>query len=298
MLPRVTRAYDHFGFKVNIGGPFNFSFLTDKYNGRLSMAGSTMSASDFALFETLSRLSLPINGWLIAGNTFGLSAFMLAELFPSALIDIIDCRPESDEKRKGCEITRQIAAEFFPNVSLTACSAPADFGRAMRLDKYSAVLIEVVRKDEELILDFESILPRLADDAIVIFHDVGLFMLYGGWRRCRSLAQEDRFIPFELPFTNAGSAVLVRGFPEAQSLLSLIGRGLQAAGNRRYPDGRPYSPRRPAWFHRTVYEHELKLRLALRNAWPAGYHALINIVRWIRRHRSRPTGEQAVTHSS
>jgi len=222
MLPRLMHAYEKHGYEINVGGPFFSSYPTDKSTGRPLDLGGSVTVSDIGLFSALSRLSLDMNGWFIVGNAFGFSTFVLAELFPSALIDVIDAEIVGIDNVTGSEVTREIAAEFFPNVSLTVGFSPEDLHKAMRLEKYSGVFIDGLHTDEQMALDFEGIMPCLADESIVIFHDVGLCSMYAGWERCRVTGAERSFTPYELPYSSTGSTALVRGFPAAQSLFSLL----------------------------------------------------------------------------
>lgn len=281
MLPRLLSAYEKHGYAINIGGAFSVSYPVEKSTGRPLVLGGAVTVSDIGLFSALSRLPIIINGWFIVGNAFGLSTFILAELFPSSLIDAIDAEVVGRDNITGSEITRKIAAEFFPNVSLTTGFSPADLDKAMRLEKYSGVFIDGLHTNEQIVLDFEGVMPRLADESMVIFHDVGLCRMYTGWAKCRDVGAACGFTAYEFPYTGTGSAILVRGFPAAQSLFNLSSGDLRT-GNRHYFEGRSYSPHRPMWCHRTIYEHELKIRSQIRKAFPDAYSSLVNIVRQLR----------------
>jgi predicted O-methyltransferase YrrM len=89
MLPKVIQAYAEQGYRIDLGDP---SYLCSRLRSAGNAAcetGGGMSLTDALLFTALARVMNPAAIFII-GNAFGLSTFVIADLFPQATIDVID----------------------------------------------------------------------------------------------------------------------------------------------------------------------------------------------------------------
>ena len=220
MFPRIIKAYADHGYRIDLGNPSRlFASLIDASDGRRMSTGGGLSMADAMLFTGLSRIITP-DAIFVIGNAFGFSTFVLAELFPNALIDVIDAESEGADNLRGSELTRKISAEHYPNVKLTAGYSPQDIPRAVRSPQYQMVFVDGLHTDAQMLLDFHGVLPILARDCVVVFHDVALFSMYAAWADIRREAEVEGFEAFELPWTPFGLTAIVRAMPSAQGYLS------------------------------------------------------------------------------
>lgn len=180
MFLNIIRAYSRHGYTLDLGNPSALFSKLHKDGDYLSTGGG-LPVTDMAMFSTIARAKPDLPSWFIIGNAFGLSTCLLADLFPNAIIDVIDAEIEGLNNKTGSALTRAIAAESFPNVKLTTGFSPKDLSKATRLDTYSAAFIDGLHTNEQMLADFKGILPLLSPASIVVFHDVGFFRMDSAW---------------------------------------------------------------------------------------------------------------------
>jgi hypothetical protein len=223
VFPRIVKAYAEQGYRVDLGNPSRLgTILLDASDGRRISTGGGLTVPDVMLFAGLSRVISP-EAIFVIGNAFGYSTFVLAELFPEALIDVIDAEADGPDNRLGSDLTRRISAEHYPNVNLTVGYSPRDIPRSVRARRYELVFVDGLHTNAQMVQDFHGIRPILSSDCIVVFHDVASAHMQTGWAEVRNTAEADGFEGFELAWTSVGVAVIVRGAPAAHEYLSLIG---------------------------------------------------------------------------
>jgi len=153
VLPGVLEAYEECGYRVDLGGPSRlYATLVDRRTGRSLRCSGGISPSDGLLFAALARAYQPQTVFVI-GTSFGLSAFVLAELFPRAVIDVIDAECEGVDNVEGSKITREIARRRYGNVRLTTGYSPQDISKAGRCDKYQFVFIDGLHTNAQMTKD-------------------------------------------------------------------------------------------------------------------------------------------------
>lgn len=264
MLPKVISAYDAHGYGVDMGNPSTlFSCVVEQQTGRRLSTGGGISVSDAFLFTSLARIFDP-SSIFVVGNAFGLSTFVLAETFPSALIDVIDAEIEGGDNAQGSALTRQIARTHFPKVQLTTGFSPEDVPKACRAAHYQMAFIDGLHTDEQMVKDFLGIRPYLSDECLVIFHDVASHNMLSGWNNILQQASPEGFRGFEVSWTSFGVCVLVRGLPAVNDYFTQSTGSFSGA---RYHLGIKHSPQRPKFYNRTLFELELALKRRL--GWKA-----------------------------
>jgi hypothetical protein len=212
MLPRVLNAYKKLGYTVDMGSPERlYSTIINDKNRRTVNCSGGFTVSDAFLFSAISGLIKPEN-ILVIGNSFGLSTFVLAELFPTATVDAIDAELENVEPRLGSEITREIARSDFPNVRLVIGFSPQDLPKVAAGKKYQFVFVDAMHTNEAVLGDYYGILDMLSDNCIVYFHDVANCNMLESWSKIKIHATSFGFDAFEFGFTQMGCTALVRGF--------------------------------------------------------------------------------------
>jgi hypothetical protein len=263
MFPKVVEGYLSQKYKVRLGNPSDLcSTLVHQDSLEKLKCGGDISVSDALLFSAISQIHTP-RGIFIIGNAFGLSACVLADLFPKSLIDVIDAECEGDENILGSDITRQISQTYFPNICLTIGFSPYDIPQSCRLDKYQMVFIDGQHTDEQMKKDFEGIEPFLDEDRIVIFHDVALFHMMNAWKKNLKKANSDGYKGYGLGFTQFGVCALVRGLPKVQAYLDVVAYDFE---NYYYRVGDPpLTLKRPRLWNKTLYQIEMAIRWRLRN---------------------------------
>jgi predicted O-methyltransferase YrrM len=223
MFPKVIAAYSANGFHVDLGNPHQlWAHLIRKDTGEGMRTGGGMSVSDALLFAALSKTFAPRNVFII-GNAFGLSTFVLADLFPAASIDVIDAEVEGADNSNGSTLTRKIADEWFPNVNLFTGFSPQDLQRAARSKSYQLVFIDGLHTNEQMYSDFIGMRPLFDSNCLVVFHDVAIFQMMDAWNKVKNIAKPDGFASYELAFTQFGLCAISRGLPETQAYLGHVG---------------------------------------------------------------------------
>ncbi|CAL1141606.1 unnamed protein product [Cladocopium goreaui] len=136
--------------------------------------GAGMTNADVEIFEKLRYLpSLPVHRIFEIGNAFGYSTTILAKLWPTAVLDVIDAEVEGNCPRVGSTLSRKILQKIQANVNLHIGFSPQDVPAAMREPRrYELVFIDGLHTLEQLILDFEAVRPYLAERCVVVLHDV------------------------------------------------------------------------------------------------------------------------------
>jgi hypothetical protein len=221
MLPKVLHAYKKQGFTVDLGSPDKlYSTIVDDKNRRTINCSGGFTVSDAFLFLAISRLIKPEN-ILVIGNSFGLSTFVLADLFPGATIDALDAELENVEPQLGSEITRKIATTDFQNVSLTVGFSPDDLGKVANGKLYNFIFVDAMHTNEAVLKDYHGILPMIAGDCFVYFHDVANCDMFESWDLIKKHARGSGFRAYEFGFTQMGCTALVKGYPELAGYFSL-----------------------------------------------------------------------------
>lgn len=223
MLPKVLDAYHKAGFTVDMGSPERlYSTLFDLKHRRTVNCSGGFTVSDAFLFSAIARMVQPSN-ILVIGNSFGLSTFVLAELFPGAVIDAIDAEVENVEPGSGSEVTRRIAASDFPNVTLTIGFSPNDLPRVANGKKYQFIFVDAMHTNEAVLADYRGITELLAGDCIVYFHDVANCNMHSAWETIRRDGTARGLRAFEFGFTQMGCTALVNGYEEVARYFSRAG---------------------------------------------------------------------------
>lgn len=126
MLSSVIERYRRLGYRLDLGSPRMLCGSVEDISSekKLSLGGG-ISVSDILLFASLSHVFEP-NSIFIVGNSFGLSAAVLAELFPRSLIDVIDAECEGSDNRVGSDLTRAMINNRYRRVQLTIGYSPED----------------------------------------------------------------------------------------------------------------------------------------------------------------------------
>lgn len=248
MTSKVLKAYAKNGFGIDLGSPARqFSVLVDLKRQRTASCGGGVPVTDAFMFLSLARLYSPRNIFVI-GNSFGLSTFILSDAFPSAQIDVIDAEIEGLDVELGSGLTRKIIASDFPNVKLTVGFSPADTPSAMRAKEYDFVFIDGLHTNEQMLLDFNGILPYCSKDCVVYFHDVGCCNMLEAWEKVKKTAVDNNFRQFELGFTQMGCTAIVRGLPEVCTFLNLAANPLNGPYRIGHADNSETAVAKRPWF--------------------------------------------------
>ena len=225
MLPNVITAYKKQGYTVDFGSPARlYSTVIDNRNNRTVNCSGGFTVSDAFLFQNIARL-ITADNVLVIGNSFGLSTFVLADLFPGARIDAIDAELENVEPQLGSEITRRIAADRFPNVHLTIGFSPQDLPKAAEGRRYNFIFVDAMHTSEAVLLDYKGIGEMVASDCIIYFHDMANCNMLDAWSVIRKDGTAKGYRDFEFGFTQMGCTALVKGYPDLTAYLENISNG-------------------------------------------------------------------------
>jgi len=255
MFPKVVKAYLEQGYRLDMGNPSRlYARLIDANTNLPVSTGGGCSPSDALLFTAISRTISP-KAIFIIGNAFGLSTFILADIFPESQIDVIDAEIEGADNSLGSSLTRRIAATHYPNVHLTTGYSPQDLGQATRSTKYQFAFVDGLHTDAQMIADFDGLRPILDDSAVVIFHDVALCWMTAAWQHVERVAKSEGYATHQLGFTQFGLCAIVREMPELADYFATIASDF---GRNRYHLGVPLlpPPNRPKIWTKSAYQIE------------------------------------------
>jgi len=255
MTPNVLKAYRDAGFKIDMGSPANlFSRLLDIKEKRSTSCSGGCTVTDVFTFTMFSKFS-NIDNIFIIGNSFGLSTFVLADLFPTATVDVIDAELEGLDVKLGSDLTKQLASETFKNVKLTVGFSPQNLKSAMRSEKYNFFFVDGLHTNEQILLDYEGILPFCDDNCIIYFHDVVSCNMLESWKKIKLNAGKKGFSDFTLGYTQMGCTVLVRGFDDVKEYLNLASNDFNGPYRIGFKDEKfEYNANRP-WFWDLSFGH-------------------------------------------
>ena len=216
--------------------------------------GYSIEPGDVELFVALSTLAAPPRIFVV-GNAWGYSTLVLACVFPSSSVDVIDAANEGADNIKGVELTRAVAESEGLDVRLHVGFSPQHTEAAMRFPApatYGLVFLDGLHTNEQTIADFEGVRHRLdegAGDFLVVFHDVGAAVLRAAIDHCLCLDPERyRFFTYRgsAHATNLGTGVLyVVGGPHGAAFASWREQGRMEAGEPRSCGDGPWFPLRP-----------------------------------------------------
>lgn len=255
MTPNVLKAYAQEGYKIDMGSPGNlFSRLIDLKNKRSTSCSGGCTVTDVFTFDMISKCERLDNIFII-GNSFGLSTFVLADLFPNAKVDVIDAELEGLDVKLGSDLTKKLSKETFTNVNLTVGFSPQDLKSAMRSDMYNFFFVDGLHTNEQILLDFEGILPFCDENCIIYFHDVVSCRMLDSWEIIKQKSAPLGFEPFTLGFTQMGCTVLLRGYPILRDYLKSSSNDFNGPYKIGFKDEKfEYNTQRP-WFWDLSFGH-------------------------------------------
>lgn len=222
MLQKVVDAYAHHGYRVDFGSPDRlYSMIIDLNRKRTINCSGGFTVSDAFMFTSISRIITPQN-ILVIGNSFGLSTFVLAELFTDSHIDAIDAELENVEPQLGSEITRKISKTHFPNVHFTKGFSPDDLPHVAKGKKYNFIFVDAMHTNEAVLKDYYGIREMIAEDCFVYFHDVANCKMLEAWDQIKVEAHNNKMPAYEFGFTQMGCTAILNGYKDLEKYLSMV----------------------------------------------------------------------------
>eukprot|EP00928_Gymnodinium_smaydae_P037281 TRINITY_DN25909_c0_g1_i2.p1 TRINITY_DN25909_c0_g1~~TRINITY_DN25909_c0_g1_i2.p1 ORF type:complete len:207 (+),score=29.50 TRINITY_DN25909_c0_g1_i2:302-922(+) len=186
-----------------------------------------MAPTDLEIFLRIARF-LTVRRAFVIGNAWGYSAIALAALFNGSAVDVLDGGQEGADNMRGIDLTSLVASQAHLDVSVTLGFSPQATPRALRgsLGSYDLVFIDAGHSDRQVLADFAAVIPYLAPSAAVVFHDAGLWDLWGGIARCICFEPRLFFLTVDEGKVEPRARVVLayRGLPNA-SVAFMRGRG-------------------------------------------------------------------------
>lgn len=147
--------------------------------------GLGISDADIQVFEQLSKTFAPTSIFGV-GNGFGWSTMAMALLWPTADICVLDACIEGKDSLIGIELTRRLlylhTVLGVPDMRVMLGFSPQDVPMALDAsDPVELVFIDGQHTNEQMWADYESVRPFLADQHILLFHDVEMFGMQRSW---------------------------------------------------------------------------------------------------------------------
>ena len=159
-------------------------------NGRSMTDGLGVAMQEIYLLENLLRVYQPRHV-LIIGNSLGWSTLAMSLLLPESRIVAMDTGLD-ETSRYGPGLTNRMAAcAGLQNLRAVQGVSPQDVAAVVdsELDgRVDFAFIDGLHTNEQVVLDFQAIALKAAKEAVYLFHDVHLLILYDGIRRIEQLA--------------------------------------------------------------------------------------------------------------
>jgi predicted O-methyltransferase YrrM len=220
MFLRLLQAYKTRGLDVHVGNNNLFASGLVK-NGSLLETGGGISIADLAFFVGLRHVFAPARIFVV-GNAFGYSAFVLAEIFPDAGIDVIDAGIEGTCNQLGNDVTLAISEEIYKNVRLTIGTSPQDVPNAARFSAYDLIFIDGQHSNDAQRNDFIGLLPYADAQSVVYLHDVDMCSMQDSYRAIADIGARCGFCAYSVDFTHFGCKALVRRIPAVEEWLQYL----------------------------------------------------------------------------
>ena len=221
MFPKVLNAYAKLGYSVDLGSPSKlYSSIIDTKKNRTINCSGGFTVSDVFLFSSIAKLIDPLN-ILVIGNSFGLSTFVLADLFPNAKIDAVDAELEDNEPQLGSEITRKIAMSDFNNVTFTKGLSPDDLPKVANGKTYNFIFVDAMHTNDAVLKDYYGIQNMIDQNCVIYFHDVANCKMFESWDIIKKHAEKKGYKSFEFGFTQMGCTALVNGYADLVEYFSI-----------------------------------------------------------------------------
>jgi predicted O-methyltransferase YrrM len=191
ILPRLLHIFEKRGFTVQTGlnpahldnnreAPFTTLW---RDGGQLTRFGG-ISLHEVMMLEQICAIADPRRIYVI-GNAWGWSTVALALSAPSARVVAVDPGDEGE----GLRFTRRIADDERMNIAVLHGASPEITSAAVREsggNDFNLVLIDGDHQNASMIADFTGVLPYLADNALVVCHDVVQHNLVRGFDELRA----------------------------------------------------------------------------------------------------------------
>lgn len=176
-------------------------------------AGLGISLLEIYFFENVLKAFKPKQMFLI-GVAAGWSTIAFGLINPSATLYGID-NLSGAQSEEGLDLTKRIAQKLSINLTIRVGSSPDDVpgfldGVGGRID---FVFVDGLHTNEQVFLDFRSVLPYVSDSAIIAFHDILNWNMLEGWSKIIEVASKESFKHKLLRRTSSGVGVLYRNVP-------------------------------------------------------------------------------------
>ena len=165
----------------------------------LAVGGALLNI-DVELFLRLRPLLPPATKTFIIGNAWGFSTLLLASMFGP--VDALDAEA-GNCSFFGTAITRKLVEEKGLDVQLTVGASPAAVPDALRFPRYDLAFIDGLHTDDQVLADFEAVLPFLSPSCVVVLHDVVAFGMQQGVAEILDRYRDFQYVHFaSLRFQN------------------------------------------------------------------------------------------------
>jgi predicted O-methyltransferase YrrM len=159
-------------------------------HGRSITSGLGIAMQEIYFLENILSVYQPTH-ILIIGNSQGWSTLAISLLLPNSKVVAIDAGFD-ENSLEGLNLTNRMAAlagldglRAIKGISPQDVKAIVDSELGGRVD---FAFIDGLHSNEQIVLDFRVILPKAAEDAVYLFHDVRFANLYDGIRQIETLA--------------------------------------------------------------------------------------------------------------
>jgi predicted O-methyltransferase YrrM len=148
-------------------------------DGRRLDTGWGLSWQELSVLEFLASIWTPRAVFGI-GNGFGWSTVAMRLLWPEPSLTVLDNCSEGHDAVLAASLTRDILQGIGGGLLLNL-ESPKFVADAIGNRTVSLVLIDGGHSDEQQTLDFRAVQPFLADEHVVLFHDVVLLGMGGSF---------------------------------------------------------------------------------------------------------------------
>ena len=221
IFTRAIDIYKKYGYEIRTGlNPFQFNGLSPldipftmmrKINSNdFCVTGGGISPVEIYLFETLSKVYLPNNIYIV-GNAFGWSTVIMALSFPKSKIVAIDSGLGGVDSKLGIDLTYEIAKNEGFDCCVEYGVSPDDTKQIIDLhfgeEKLDLVFIDGYHSNEQQLKDYQGIKIRCNKECVFLFHDVINYKMEESFAQIKSLLPN--YNSFILWRTTSGMGVCI-----------------------------------------------------------------------------------------
>lgn len=181
-----------------------------RYEDSALHTGGGISLEEIYFMDCLLSLFKPQTIYVI-GVAFGWSTIAMGLISRNSKIIAIDNASEGKDASEGLRLTQKIAEKLKIDLTIYVGTSPQDVPKTIcKSCSVDFAFIDGLHTNEQIVKDFNAILPFCSDSAVILFHDVLNWSMLDGWDTIMNIGKKNGFNGYILRRTTSGMGVLFR----------------------------------------------------------------------------------------